>query len=635
MKKGGNGHEIFSRINTASQPQLEQEYRMYFTEIRNAVEDIERGTTASIINMPAQSRASTRSTLAGDVSVAAALTGINSGSDDTEIRIRPQLQQFTYKESTHFQRDETSISSVQAPPDTRYEAQLLPIPPVYRIDIAFDGTPSRRHPLLLFRAAPFELILNSREQIKGKRAIQVPAFGSKDFMDRVVPHMQGDKTYSSPFVSFRESPKATLQKLEKRRAADIDEKIFFAVFAFNDVQQHAERVYGPNSGPYLISGIELPYLPGGYTGTTEWLIYRTVECEPIVLLDSAQAILLAQALDRLKRSSDTSALIIVSNCLSDTPAKWKCALAYLILKYYWKKSSLPKVNTKRYHLLMQLIHSGTETDLKMFDSCHSDTQVIQVESTDEDCVLVDSHQPSSASQVSPVTKLNELNSIPSKTSPQHPGRKRRSSPLWSPDTHSESDQDMPIVLEHSPKRRRTSIANVVANVETYVEDDEDYNFTEGLDSLTRKKIKEWSLQPGHQDETILPSTEASQPNSDFLAELYQEAYRKASDTISIPASLHVQAPINCHPENENRFSTKENAHSWTWVNSTRSLGSQGVSSGVKVFTMGHDDEEEEDLVPVKEEAQNGGEEEEDEDVIYVGSNGRDLINLQLRSLSVQ
>lgn len=281
---------------------------------------------------------------------------------------------------------------------------------------------------------------------------------------------------------------------------------------------------------------------------------------------------------------------------------------------------------------MQIINDGTENALQQFGSCRFKNQA---QSVDQGWVLVDSPQKSSTSQASSVNKLNELNSLPSnKTTSQNSGRKRRSSPLWSPDTKSESDQDMPIVLEHSPKRRRTSIANVVANAETYVEDDEDYDFTEGLDSSARKKIKEWSLQPGHQDETILPSIEASQPNSDFLTELYQEAYREVSNTISLPASLHVQAPINCHPENENRFSTKENTHSWTWVNSTRSLGFQGVSSGVKVFTMGHDDEEEEDLVPVKEEAQNG-DEEEDEDVIFVGSNGRDLINLQLRSLSVQ
>lgn len=273
MKKGGTGHEIFVRIHTASQPLLAQQYQTYLTEIQDAVEHVEVNihTNSRGLNRATQSRARTRSTIARGVPVAAAMAGANLKSNNLEVQLRPELRQFAFEERMYPQEEEeeeTLAAQAQAPLDLRHERSPTPTSPD-QIDTTLGSKASRKHPMLLFRCAPLKLISDSREENIGQRAIRVPVFGSKDFIDRVVPHMQYCKKYPSPFVSLRQSAKITLQKLEKQRSADIDEKIFFAIYSFDDVQEYAQKLYGPDSGPYLMTGVDLPYLPGGYNGNTE------------------------------------------------------------------------------------------------------------------------------------------------------------------------------------------------------------------------------------------------------------------------------------------------------------------------------------------------------------------------------
>ena len=133
----------------------------------------------------------------------------------------------------------------------------------------------QNHPILLFRCTESIKHFKSRRLCgmdEGKRHQMPPLypFGSKEFWYDARPHLEWDHTYSSPFLSLAQNSKNAMRRVELEKSARFDKKMFLAVFSYDEVKKDAESRHGPDSGPYLVSGLfakhKVSSLPDGYTG---------------------------------------------------------------------------------------------------------------------------------------------------------------------------------------------------------------------------------------------------------------------------------------------------------------------------------------------------------------------------------
>lgn len=87
----------------------------------------------------------------------------------------------------------------------------------------------------------------------------------------------------------------------------------------------------------------------------EWLTYGSIECEPIAVLDSGQAVILAKSLRCLARN-DKAAINNIAKCLVAVPERWREAVAFSFVRTYCLRTEYATVGTTEYNRLMSQIY---------------------------------------------------------------------------------------------------------------------------------------------------------------------------------------------------------------------------------------------------------------------------------------
>lgn len=86
-------------------------------------------------------------------------------------------------------------------------------------------------------------------------------------------HLRRKHNYQSPLISFAQSAKDALRRLEIAVSEDVETKKFFAVFTFNDLEADARRDFRTSAGPHLARALfgknDISDLPRGYTSAGE------------------------------------------------------------------------------------------------------------------------------------------------------------------------------------------------------------------------------------------------------------------------------------------------------------------------------------------------------------------------------
>ena len=257
MKHGGNGHDIFLEIDSASDEELASRYPQYLRDIESAVASIPTSSTARIPRSLAITGPHTNGSRQ-HVRHAAQENSTTIDSAVLSVRGQPvdprsQLHAFMYQESPYFEHEECQIEPMISP------------------SLSQTSTPSRKHPKLLFRSAPIHLMYRSRALHTGRFIPPVPEFGSDAFIGIALPHMQKCRKYESPFVSLAQNPRTSIRRLHTACSEGAEEKMFLAVFTYEDLERYKIEEDGsiPDYGPFLARSLELPYLPDGYRGQGE------------------------------------------------------------------------------------------------------------------------------------------------------------------------------------------------------------------------------------------------------------------------------------------------------------------------------------------------------------------------------
>lgn len=269
LKGGGVGYEIYTHINDATQESIERQYGAYLDEIRQAILHLDLRITfrASRLSRPAR-RINPPRRPAQRRAIPASIASEEDSAISNSESVRPELQQFAFHHSPYF----TNRDPVQAA--HACERSETPVPPILNISTDRYGVASRQHPLLLFRATPTITSFCSRKFDNWSMVIpHPPVFGSQEFKDIVWPHLERDRSYPSPFISFAQNPRNAVRRIELTRSEEVEKKMFLAIFAFNDLEADAKEQYGEATGPYLVRSLfsakEISDLPDGYKGTGE------------------------------------------------------------------------------------------------------------------------------------------------------------------------------------------------------------------------------------------------------------------------------------------------------------------------------------------------------------------------------
>ena len=274
MRTGGKGHELYTSIKDASQDVIDKSYGTHLHEIRDAIQVLKLDVKRKKPPAPTTS-ARAKVGFTGRLNKAASVPATEESDSSPEpIQPRPQLQRFAFTGSPYFAKDVTDHNPVSTTSDYTREMSHSPVSPSLRIDTDVNDHSTDRHPQLLFRATPTVASFRSRRYTNLNKAIPPPyPEGSEEMKDIVWPHLERDKSYISPFISFRENAKTALNLVRTKRSEEIEKKMFLVIFDFNQVQADAAKRFGDKSGPYLVRTLfeddELSLLPGEYKGTGE------------------------------------------------------------------------------------------------------------------------------------------------------------------------------------------------------------------------------------------------------------------------------------------------------------------------------------------------------------------------------
>lgn len=273
LKNGGTGYDIYERICNLSQTRLETEYAAHLQTIRNAVEA--SGSNIRFSNralptwnhtQPSKNGKKTRSTVPAARRQNEERARLVHGLPDTS------LNQFVYDEQGH------DVPNANVPEHINSDTIIVtPTTPQITSQpssrtVTSSGRKAREPPVLLFRATPTVNEFKSRWWQTSRPKSQPPIFGTKEFSDRVIPHLQRDKSYASPFISFQQWPRLPLSKVHTKRSEEIDKKMFFVVFSFDDLKKCAIPAANGETGPYLVPGLfpgKRSSLINNYTGRGE------------------------------------------------------------------------------------------------------------------------------------------------------------------------------------------------------------------------------------------------------------------------------------------------------------------------------------------------------------------------------
>lgn len=267
VKNGGRGYEIYARISTLSENDIRLEHPDILRDIQAAIStlrlDIRPKMSSSTSSTSTSGRRRRRP-------VPPRVTVLNSSPTPAPNR----LQHYMYRPSPYFlnrQNPTNETSAVGSEASVEISSTVLP---ALRINTDSRGNTVRSHPLLLFRATEDISAFRSRKFTDTNKVVPDPdEANSKEFRDIIRPHLQRDKSYPSPIISFAQNPRNALRRIETTISEDIDQKMFLAIFSFNELEDDLTWNFGPGSGPYLVQTLysprEISDLPDGYTGRGE------------------------------------------------------------------------------------------------------------------------------------------------------------------------------------------------------------------------------------------------------------------------------------------------------------------------------------------------------------------------------
>lgn len=280
MKTFGTGHEIWTLISNLTRNEAEQYYPTQVKKIHDAAQRLNLSFQHDITsNEPSKTiprenpfiegkRAKPRSISASTI----AKRSVDNRERDT---IDNRLTEFLFNEFTTITNTTTTtVSSSSSPSNLRRFMSSTPLPPMLRSNTDLQGNLSRKHPILLFRACEDPLHFRSRKYSDPSIQIETPPeFNTNEFRDIVWPHLRRSRAYQSPFISYAQSARNALRRIELAKAEDDSKELCLAIFAHDDIQEDAKARFGTNEIPYLVStlfekDVESD-LPDGYTGKGE------------------------------------------------------------------------------------------------------------------------------------------------------------------------------------------------------------------------------------------------------------------------------------------------------------------------------------------------------------------------------
>lgn len=278
MKAGGNGYNIYVRINNLSEDDIKTKYGGRLNQINLAIRTL--GLKVQSISRISKAKAKAkqktspkirkrRTNRAQDVET----VSTSPEPEDQSNLVRPQLQQFVHHHSPYFQHGGSRNNNTQNSGGGLTINDAVAISPTLRIHTNSNGLPAAVRPLLLFRCAS-NIKFESRKYAKGKKCLPaLPAFNTKEYREWAMNHLRRHQDYPSPFISFAQSAKDALGRLEIAVSEVVETKKFLAIFAFNDLEADAARNFGAGAGPHLVRALfgksEISDLPKGYTGGGE------------------------------------------------------------------------------------------------------------------------------------------------------------------------------------------------------------------------------------------------------------------------------------------------------------------------------------------------------------------------------
>ncbi|KIW17581.1 hypothetical protein PV08_04776 [Exophiala spinifera] len=244
-------------------------------------------------------------------------------SDETES---------TLSESTRYQPSSDSEDDPYLHLDNNdFESSATKLNP--RLKIQFDNKGRRRllRPRLLFRACNPDHNLRAREFLT--RPISLPPIDEPTFTEVANRHLHIEN-FSSPFLSWTDSPRRALQLAMKSR--DSDTPLHIHILDYNVYEEEQERRYGRNNGIWLVPDLCRKYrfkLPGDYIGAGEFLSWGSVECKAVGSLNNTTAVKLYELMQGLRGLSHESG-IAVSKVLQDVSSKYREVVAYKLLRAF-------------------------------------------------------------------------------------------------------------------------------------------------------------------------------------------------------------------------------------------------------------------------------------------------------------
>lgn len=280
MKTGGGGYEIYTRISNLSENEVKTQYKSHLSQINLAIQTLGSQVRSSLKTTRPRNRAQQKSSSRKKNRHANHIqeSEPSDASIEPETRldqVRPQLQQFLHhspyfasKEGTNSNNDNSDLVVSLDSADT--------VAPTPRIQRDINGLQAKARPLLLFRSSETPHVFRSRRYADRNKPVRPPEkFNTKGYKDEARPHLQRDRSYLSPFISFATSARNAIGRIEIETSEFLEAKRFFVVFAYNDMEVAATRDFGPESGPHpvgaLFSKTELSDLPKGYKGSGEVL----------------------------------------------------------------------------------------------------------------------------------------------------------------------------------------------------------------------------------------------------------------------------------------------------------------------------------------------------------------------------
>jgi hypothetical protein len=122
-----------------------------------------------------------------------------------------------------------------------------------RLSLQFNnqGKVALKRPRLLFRAFDPSHGLRARHFLAPSARITQPPSSNTEFGDLARRHLCEDKTFSSPLLSFTQSPTRALKIIAK----DKQTSKALAIIDFNDLEEKITRTYGAGNGPWFVPNV--------------------------------------------------------------------------------------------------------------------------------------------------------------------------------------------------------------------------------------------------------------------------------------------------------------------------------------------------------------------------------------------